>query len=48
MTSESEPHERGNDHPPHLLDERFYVHANQPRNMGAILKEWGNSGKNTR
>jgi nitrogen fixation NifU-like protein len=41
MTSESEPHERGNDHPPHLLDERFYVHANQPRNMGAIPKAEG-------
>lgn len=37
MATESEPTENSHkDHPPHLLDERFYVHANQPRNMGGI------------
>jgi hypothetical protein len=36
MARESELSEKGHDNPPHLLDERFYVHANQPRTMGAI------------
>jgi len=41
MAGENQHPEKGHDHPPHLLDERFYVHANQPRNMGAILKVEG-------
>jgi nitrogen fixation NifU-like protein len=41
MARESELSEKGHDNPPHLLDERFYVHANQPRNMGAIPKAEG-------
>jgi len=37
MEPESELAENSHkDHPPHLLDERFYVHANQPCNMGGI------------
>ncbi len=35
------PENSHNDHPPHLLDERFYVHANQPRNMGGIPEAEG-------
>jgi nitrogen fixation protein NifU and related proteins len=42
MAIENELPENGhNDHPPHLLDEQFYVHANQPRNMGGIPKAEG-------
>jgi nitrogen fixation NifU-like protein len=42
MATESEVTENGhNHHPPHILDERFYVHANQPRNMGGIPKAEG-------
>lgn len=41
MARESELPEKRPDHPPHLLDERFYVHANKPRNMGAIPKAEG-------
>jgi nitrogen fixation NifU-like protein len=42
MATEIEFTENGhNDHPPHLLDERFYVHANQPRHMGGISKPEG-------
>jgi nitrogen fixation NifU-like protein len=33
--------EEEHDHPPHLLSERFYLHANQPRNMGIIPKAEG-------
>ena len=41
MARESELPEKGHDHPPHLIDERFCVHANQPRNMGVIPKAEG-------
>ena len=41
MDTEIELPEGGHDHPPHLLDERFFQHANQPRNMGAIPKAEG-------
>ena len=41
MDTENELPEGGHDHPHHLLDERFFQHANQPRNMGAIPKAEG-------
>lgn len=41
MDREIELHDDGHDHPPHFLDERFYVHANQPRNMGAVPEAEG-------
>jgi len=41
MDREIELSEERHDHPPHLLTERFYVHANQPLNMGAIPKAEG-------
>jgi len=41
MDRQIELSEEGHEHPPHLLDERFYVHANQPRNMGAIPQAEG-------
>jgi hypothetical protein len=34
MARVNELPEKKHDHPPHLLDERFYVHANYPRNKG--------------
>jgi nitrogen fixation NifU-like protein len=42
MAIDNELSETGHtDHPTHLLDERFYVHANQPRNMGDIPEAEG-------
>ena len=45
------PENSHDDHPPHLLDERFYVHANQPLNMGGAYPkqkerrpEWVSAG----
>jgi nitrogen fixation protein NifU and related proteins len=41
MAKKRELPEKAHDHPPHLLDKRFYVHANQPLNMEAIPKAEG-------
>ncbi|MFZ3047568.1 MAG: iron-sulfur cluster assembly scaffold protein [Desulfatirhabdiaceae bacterium] len=41
MDSEVEVSEKDHDHPPHLLNDRFYEHANQPRNIGGIPKAEG-------
>ncbi|MGD9975403.1 MAG: iron-sulfur cluster assembly scaffold protein [Desulfatirhabdiaceae bacterium] len=35
------PEQEHDDHPPHLLDDRFYHHANQPRNMGPVINVEG-------
>ena len=36
MDRNLEIHDDHHEHSPHLLDERFFVHANQPQNMGQI------------
>lgn len=41
MDTDTELPEKEMGHPPHLLNERFYVHANQPQNLGVIPKAEG-------